>query len=66
MAKRYYTLAVREDGQWTAQFGDYDRETVQAELDDYVDHDYRKRDLRIVQSNDDQASIMNAVARLNA
>jgi len=66
MARKYFTLAVREAGQWSPQFGDYDRETVEAERDDYRDHGHKVRDLRIVQSGDTQAAIDAAIAKLNA
>lgn len=63
--KRYYTLAVRDDNVWSPEFGDYDRSTVQSELNDYRDHDYRKSNLKIVQSDDSQAAIEAAIAALN-
>jgi hypothetical protein len=66
MRKRYFTLAVRDDGRWAPQFGDYDRSVVADELNDYVDsHDYRRKDLRILTTTDAQAAIDAAVAALN-
>lgn len=62
---KYYSLAVREDGKWAVQFGDYDRETVKAELGDYLDHGTRRKDMRIITSGDTQAEITKAVAALN-
>lgn len=67
MSRRYHTLAVREDGRWAPQFGDYDLETVEAERDDYR-HGYqaiKARDLRIVTTGPAQADIDAAIARLN-
>jgi hypothetical protein len=66
MSRIYFTLAAREpDGVWAPQFGDYDRQCVAAELDDYAQHDYRRKDLKVVKSFDDQASINKAMAALN-
>lgn len=64
-ARPYFTLAQRIDGVWSAQFGDYDRETVEFELEDFVDHDVKRRDLRIVQSGARAAEVAAAVAKLN-
>ena len=67
MSHRYFTLLSRDpsDGIWAIEFGDYNRGCVVAELEDYLDHDYRRADLRIIQTGDDQASIDEAVANLN-
>jgi hypothetical protein len=64
-ARPYFTLAVREDGIWAPQFGDYDRETVEFELEDYLDHDHKRRDLKIVKSSVRPADVAAAIARLN-
>jgi ACT domain-containing protein len=64
MSKRYFTLAELIDGQWRAQFGDYDRAVVQDELQDMRDNDSKAR-LRIVSSGDKQADIEQALAKLN-
>lgn len=65
MSHRYFTLLARdENGQWAIEFGDYNRGVVQDELEDYLDHDYRRSNLKIVETLDDQASIYAAVARL--
>lgn len=34
----YYVLFVREGGQWTMEFGDYAREVVKFEQQDWLDH----------------------------
>lgn len=67
MSKSYFTLATREDdGLWYAQFGDYDRDVVKQELDDYADGgSYRRKDMRVVVTGDDQASVERGVRRLN-
>jgi hypothetical protein len=67
MSHRYFTLLHREDdGVWAIEFGDYSRAVVQDELEDFLDHDIRRKDLRIIQTQDDQASINVAVAALNS
>lgn len=63
--KRYYTLAVREDGVWSPQFGDYSRATVHEEMADMLDHDVRRKDLKVIETDDTQVSIMAAIERLN-
>jgi hypothetical protein len=64
--KTYYTLLQREDGKWAPQFGDYDRETVESERDDYRDHDIKAKDLKIVTTQGHSwASIQVVVAKLN-
>lgn len=64
--KRYYTLAVRDDGRWTPELGDYDRETVEYELDDYKYNGYKARDLKIITTGDKQADINAGISKLNA
>lgn len=61
MVKRYYTLAVKEDGVWYAQFGDYDKETVKQEAEDSWDG-YKTR---IVSSEASQVAIQAAIDALN-
>lgn len=72
MARKYYTLVEKDyDSQWTIQFGDYDRETVEQERDDIWEsmierfHGSKARTFKIVSSADDQHSIDSAVAVLN-
>lgn len=65
--RTYFTLCERgDDGVWRAEFGDYDRETVEAERADYRDHGKRAKTLKIVRSGDTQAEIEAAVKELNA
>lgn len=64
--RAYYTLAVREDGRWTPQFGDYDRELVEFERQDYRDHGHKARDLKIVTSIAGRRFVEAAIAKLNA
>jgi hypothetical protein len=76
----YFTLAVRThfealDGTktsvWSAEFGDYDKEVVESERDDWLDSVWREPapkagDLKIVRSDSTQDSINAAIAKLNA
>jgi hypothetical protein len=69
MSRPYFTLVSRDNinADWTIEFGDYDRETVQSELDDYCDHDYPAANLKIIRTADArQSTIDAAVAALNA
>lgn len=62
MARKYHVLLVREDGNWTIDFGDYDKSVVQNERQDKRDHDIKAKDLYILTVNDDtQAEIDAAV-----
>lgn len=64
--RTYYTLALRDDNHgFRIEFGDYDRATVEAEMECYTEHDYLKRNAKIVTSGDTQAEIEAAVAKLN-
>lgn len=67
-ARRYFVLVLHdaEFNRWGVEFGDYDRECVQSELDDYRDKGVAKRFLRILTTLDRQADIDAAVAKLNA
>ena len=65
MSKRYYTLAQRIEGKWFPQFGDYDRASVVAEMDDYRDHGIKRSALKIVSSLNGQRAIDDAFAVLN-
>jgi hypothetical protein len=61
----YYSLLALEAGRWVIEFGDYDRQVVRDELADYVDRGYRAKNLKIISTADDQASIVAKVAQLN-
>lgn len=63
----YYTLAVREDGRWAPQFGDYDKDVVKDEMwDTYLDEGYSPKDLKILRTDEAQSAINAAIAQLNA
>lgn len=68
MSRTYYTLVTLDDndGYWKPQFGDYNRETVEYERDDYKDNGYSSRELKIIRTGDKQADINEAVTKLNA
>ncbi|WQZ00314.1 hypothetical protein Shy_CDS0037 [Escherichia phage Shy] len=61
-AKQYFSLLTKTDGVWSVQFGDYDRECVEQERDD----SYSDEKCRIIKTDDTQAAIDAAVAKLNA
>lgn len=68
MAGTYFTLLGRQRGtqRWSIEFGDYDRQTVIEEACDYrrgVDGQHFES--KIIKTNDDQRSIVTAVADLN-
>lgn len=65
----YYTLIAREvhNGKltsWAIQFGDYDRATVKAEMDDYFDHDSQFCAMKIVKTLSAQQSEIDALVAL--
>ncbi len=61
----YYTLLIREDNTWTPEFGDYDLKMVDEEMDINSDW-YKRKDLKIIATLDDQRSINAKVEELNA
>jgi hypothetical protein len=62
----YYTLAVRYDGRWSCEFGDYARDVVEQELQDVRDNSgIRKADLKIITTGSSQAAIDAAITALN-
>lgn len=63
--KAYFSLVVRFDefDQWSIQFGDYDRETVQQEATEYEGGCYA---VKIIKTADTQASIDEKVEKLNS
>lgn len=64
----YYTLIVREDGQWIPEFGDFDKAIVRSELQDYRDRGTRAGDLKIIKHYDSpagRAALANELARWN-
>lgn len=63
MAK-YYQLCVRINDAWSPEFGDFDRECVEDERQDYRDSDYKAKDLVILTCKDgSRASLIEAYER---
>lgn len=63
--KKYYTLAIKVDGIWEAEFGDYDREVVKIELEDHFDHGVLKKNMKIITTGDKQDDIIRSIGKLN-
>lgn len=63
----YHTLITREDGIWSPQFGDYDREVVAYEMDDFTEYQgYARQDVKIIRTKTDAQSEIDAlIADLN-
>ena len=75
VSKPYYTLLVRVDGIWLVEFGDYDRQEVEAELEILIgDIGHAEWGTGITRKNTkiycadsaDQHGIEAAVKRLNS
>lgn len=72
MTGTYFVLIARDDNDgrlsdWGIQFGDYDLQTVRAELEDYADTGaFKARNMKIIATRDDQAEIDRRVGILNA
>jgi hypothetical protein len=67
--KKYYVLAVFEDGKWSPQFGAYDKSDVQFEFQTYKES-YRAhrggKDLKIITlPSGDRATLELHMAKLN-
>lgn len=56
----YFTLLEFREGSWTIQFGDYDREVVEAEGEDFIDHGIRKKNLKIIRTEDGSKATIDA------
>ena len=63
-SKNYYTLVVRENDQWSPQFGDFNKEVVNDEMDDSYG-EYKKKDLRVICTSESQEQIDTEVRNLN-
>jgi hypothetical protein len=60
--RKYYTLATLDDGVWSPQFGDYDRDAVLEERC----NEYEGQRVKIISTGDAQADIDTGIAALNA
>lgn len=70
MARKYYSIVAKEPhlNFWGVQFGDYDKECVQGELELMKD-DYgweKGTKFKIITTSDKQSDINAAVAKLNS
>ncbi len=62
---KYYMLAIKMDGKWSPEFGDYDRETVEQEKDSF-NFNYDRDEMKIFMTHDDsQCSIDKCINRMN-
>jgi hypothetical protein len=72
-SKTYYTLCVCDpaDGLWSAQAGDYEREVMRDEMEDYKYHTgegcqwEKGSKFKIIATDDNQAAIDQYIAKLN-
>lgn len=68
--RTYYTLAIRSNGVWSPQFGDYDREVVEQEGRDMREsgdwEGLKAKDCKVISTNHTQADIHAAIIALNA
>lgn len=64
--KKYYTLAVRENGKWSPEFGSYDKSDVISELQDYRDKGTKASNLQVVISGDKREDVEKRIAELNS
>ena len=62
--RTYYTLAIKIAGEWTPEFGDYDREVVEDEMA-YYGNEYKQREMKIVATSDEQQDIESPIDSLN-
>lgn len=69
----YYTLAILQGSNWSQEFGDFDKETVEYELEDYLQQYnidtntfYKKKELKIIKTNGTQKAIETAIQKLNS
>lgn len=64
---KYYTLLSRGSAQdpWVIEFGDFLRNTVNAEFRYFRDRDVPASNMKIISTEEDQNSINAAVRKLN-
>lgn len=67
MAK-YFTLLERDNDTtpWAIAFGDYDRDAVADEAQEYCEDGYHTSNLKIISTNEAQTSINAKVKELNS
>lgn len=65
--RTYFTLAIKENGVWSPQFGDYSVFVVREEKRDrYESGEAKIKDMKIIPTLDTQEAINRGIARLNA
>lgn len=74
---KYHTLLIKQMGangftRWSPEFGDFDREVVEGEIDSLVgsycvdfDRFYKKSDFKIISTSNSQRAIDQKVASIN-
>ena len=60
-AKKYYTVAFYDQGQWHVDFGDYDKEVVKQEIED----SYSEYKTKIIVTTKGHDELMQKLAELN-
>ncbi len=66
MARQYHSIITREDGKWSPQFGDFDKEVVKQEMEDSYRENFKAKDRKIITTGSSQKDINDAIAKLNA
>jgi hypothetical protein len=61
----YFTLLVRERGKWFVDFGSWDHEDVDAEIEDRRDHGVSRKDLKVITTDGSQEEIDKLVDMAN-
>jgi hypothetical protein len=62
----YYTLLIREDGRWSAQFGDFNQWVVREEKKDWkFACGTLNKDMRIITTTENQEEINKVVNQFN-
>lgn len=57
--KQYHTLLIKYDNQWFIEFGDYDRESVEEEAEEY------RGEQKIITTSENQKEIDSVVNSMN-
>jgi hypothetical protein len=64
--KSYYSLLILQDGKWCIHFGDYDRQVVEDEKQDFQESYGAACKMKIISTGDSQPDIDAKVAELNS
>jgi hypothetical protein len=63
--KRFWTLVIRRDGSFRAEFGSFDRGEAIAKMSEWRLKGVRRSDLKIIASDPDLAAIAKDLEALN-